>query len=151
MMISTKGRYALRVMIDMAEHLFRSLKENDSEGVWKGEALHVQSFMDHIQDYVAANGNSLRGFLKYWEDENPSISSPSSGESVRVMTIHKSKGLAFPYVIIPFVENIKLFRGDDSWCVPDLKGTDLEGVAEGVYDVSLSASSASTPALRTAA
>lgn len=131
-------------LIDMAEHLFRSLKENDAEGVWKGEALHVQSFMDHIQDYVAANGNSLRGFLKYWEDENPSISSPSSGESVRVMTIHKSKGLDFPYVIIPFAENINLYKVGNYWCVPELDKTPFEGVADGVYDVTLSKSSEKT-------
>ena len=136
-----KGHISL---IDMAESIFRSLVAGEHAGDWSKEALHVQTFMDNLQDYVASNGNALRGFLKWWEGENPSISSPSAGESVRVMTIHKSKGLAFPYVIIPFVENIKLFKGDASWCSPALEGTELEGVAEGVYDVSLSSSSAST-------
>ncbi len=131
-------------LIDMAEALFRELKNNDSEELWRGEAQHVQSFMDHVQDYVSSNGNSLRGFLKHWEEENPSISSPSSGESVRVMTIHKSKGLDFPYVILPFVENITLYKASNYWCVPDLEKTPLEGVAEGVYDVTLSKSSENT-------
>ena len=129
---------------DMAESLLRSLKAGDSEELWKGEILHIQSFMDHLQDYVSSNGNSLRGFLKYWEDENPSVSSPASGESVRVMTIHKSKGLAFPYVIIPFAESISLYKPGSYWCVPDLVGTGLSGVADGVYDVSLSKSSEAT-------
>ena len=136
-----KGHISLT---DMAESIFRGLVSGGQAGEWSKEALHVQTFMDNLQDYVASNGNALRGFLKWWEGENPSISSPSTGESVRVMTIHKSKGLAFPYVIIPFVENIKLFKGDDSWCSPSLEGTELEGVAEGVYDVTLSSSSAST-------
>ena len=131
-------------LVDMAEGLLRSLKESDAEQVWKGEILHIQSFMDSLQDYVSINGNSLRGFLKYWDGENPSICSPSSGESVRIMTIHKSKGLAFPYVIIPFVENIILYKPDSHWCSPDLEGTPLEGLAEGVYDVSLSSESART-------
>ena len=131
-------------LIDMAEALFRELKKKDADGVWKGEALHIQSFMDHIQDYVSMNGNSLRGFLKYWEEENPSISSPSSGESVRVMTIHKSKGLDFPYVIIPFAENINLYKAGSYWCVPQLEGTPLHGVADGVYDVTLSKASEDT-------
>ena len=129
---------------DMAEHLLRGLKKSDAEGRWKGESLHIQSFMDHLQDYVNSNGNSLRGFLKYWEGENPSISSPSSGDSVRVMTIHKSKGLAFPYVIIPYAENISMYKPGSMWCVPDLDGTPLSGVADGVYDVCLSRSSEST-------
>ena len=131
-------------LVDMAEHLLRSLKENDEDGLWKGEILHIQSFMDHLQDFVSSNGNSLRAFLKYWEEENPSVSSPASGESVRVMTVHKSKGLAFPYVIIPFAENINLYKPGNYWCVPSLEGTDLAGVADGVYDVSLSKSSEMT-------
>ena len=131
-------------LVDMAESLLRSLKAADTDGAFAGEVLHVQSFMDCLQDYVAANGNSLRGFLKFWEEQNPSISSPSAGESVRVMTIHKSKGLDFPYVIIPYAENINLFKAGSYWCSPDLSGTRLEGVAEGVYDVLLSRASEST-------
>lgn len=131
-------------LVDMVEALFRELKTKDAEGLWKGEALHLQSFMDHVQEYVSMNGNSLRGFLKYWDGENPSICSPSSGESVRVMTIHKSKGLDFPYVIIPFAENINLFKAGSYWCVPELEGTPLDGVADGVYDVTLSKASEDT-------
>ena len=131
-------------LTDMAEYVIREMKKNDSDEVFAGEVLHIQSFMDHLQEFVASNGNNLRGFLKYWEEEDPSISSPSSGESVRVMTIHKSKGLDFPYVIIPYAENISLFKADSRWCAPELSGTPLEGVAEGVYDVVLSRSSEST-------
>ena len=131
-------------LVDMAETLFRSIRRYDVDEVWKGEVLHIQSFMDHLQDYVSANGNSLRGFLKYWDEKNPSISSPSSGDSVRVMTIHKSKGLDFPYVIIPFVENVNLFKASGSWCYPALEGTSLSALAEGVYDVTLSKSSEHT-------
>ena len=131
-------------LTDVAESLFRSICEGDKDQVWKGELLHVQSFMDYLQDYVASDGNNLRGFLRYWAEKDPSISSPSSGDSVRIMTIHKSKGLDFPYVILPFAENITLYKADKHWCAPDMKGTPLEDVAEGVYDVTLSSSSAST-------
>ena len=131
-------------LVDMVEALFRELKTKDADGLWKGEALHIQSFMDHVQEYVSMNGNSLRGFLKYWDGENPSICSPSSGESVRVMTIHKSKGLDFPYVIIPFAENINLYKAGSYWCVPELEGTPLDGVADGVYDVTLAKASEDT-------
>ena len=131
-------------LIDMVEWFIRNLKENDSDKVWKGEIPHIQSFVDHVRDYAVSNGNNLRGFLKYWEGESPSISSPSSGDSIRIMTIHKSKGLDFPYVIIPFIENITLYKAGNYWCSPDLAGTSLEGVAEGVYDVCLSGSSEDT-------
>ena len=131
-------------LVDLAEALIRSLKLSGEDGFRRGEVLHIQSFMDCLQDYVTVYGNNLRGFLKHWEEADPSIASPSSGDSVRVMTVHKSKGLDFPYVIVPFVENITLFKPDSAWCSPDLSGTLLEGVADGVYDVHLSGSSEST-------
>lgn len=131
-------------LVDMAENLLRKIKAVDKDGVWMGEVLHIQSFMDHVLEYVSSNGNSLRGFLRYWDDENPSISSHSSGNSVRVMTIHKSKGLDFPYVIIPFAESICLYKADNHWCIPELMGTELEAVGEGVYDVTLSQASETT-------
>lgn len=140
--VAVPARY--NSLIDMAEAIVRELKKGDREDIIGGEVLYLQSFMDCLQDYVSSNGNNLRGFLKHWESEDPSISSPSSGDSVRVMTIHKSKGLDFPYVIIPFAENIRLFKADSRWCSPDLAGTPLEGVAEGVYDVLLSQASEST-------
>ncbi len=125
-------------LTDMVEALFRELAGNDPEGIWRGEALHIQSFMDHVQDYVSINGNNLRGFLKYWAGEDPSISSPSSGNSVRVITVHKAKGLDFQYVILPFAEDVLMYKAGKQWCVPDLAGSPLDGVAEGVYDVTLS-------------
>ena len=131
-------------LTDMAEAIIRSLKENDEDNILAGEVLHVQTFMDSLQDYVNSDGNNLRGFLKYWEQQDPSISSPSSGDSVRIMTIHKSKGLDFPYVIFPYAEKISLYKKNNSWCYPDLKDTPLEGVAEGIYDVLLSKTSEHT-------
>ena len=131
-------------LVDMAEDIIRSLKKNEDDGFREGESVYVQSFMDCLQEYVSSNGNSLRGFLKHWEGIKPSISSPSSGNSVKVMTIHKSKGLDFPYVIIPFAEDIKIYKHGKSWCAPDLSGTELEGIAEGVYDVVLSEKSENT-------
>ena len=131
-------------LIDMAESLLRSLKKADTSGAWKGEALHVQTFMDCLLDYVSSNGNNLRGFLKYWDTHDPSVCSSPTGDSVRVMTIHKSKGLDFPYVILPFAENLTLYKSNQHWCVPDLAGTQLEEHAVGVYDVNLSSSAANT-------
>ena len=131
-------------LTDLAESLLRRLKETDGEGLWKREVLHIQSFFDFLQDYVSSDGNDLRGFLRYFEEKDPPICSPSSGNSVRIMTIHKSKGLDFKYVILPFAENICFYKQSQYWSVPDLKGTRLEGIAEGVYDVNLSSSASQT-------
>ena len=109
-------------LTDLAEALLRDIKAGDPE-TFAAEIPYVQSFMDFLQDWVATGGNNLDGFLKAWKDANPKIASPQRGNSVRVMTIHKSKGLEFPFVIVPFAENIDLYKANPYWCEPQLKGT----------------------------
>ncbi len=121
---------------DLCEQLLRILKDRDPE-LFESETQYVQALMDFVQDYVAVNGNAIDGFLKAWQEADPKISSPSDPESVRVMTIHKSKGLEFQHVIFPFAEEIGLFRSEKHWTRPSVEGTELEGIADGVYNVSL--------------
>ena len=132
-----------RSLVDLCEDLIRKLKGVDPDS-FGSEVLYVQSFMDYVQDYVSSEGNDLHGFLKAWADADPNISSPSVSDAVRIMTVHKSKGLDFPYVIFPYAENITLYKSGNHWCAPELAGTDLEGKAEGLYDVRLSSGSVST-------
>ena len=121
---------------DLCEQLLRILKDRNPE-LFESETQYVQSLMDFVQDYAAVNGNSIDGFLKAWQEADPKINSPSDPESVRVMTIHKSKGLEFQHVIFPFAEEIGLFRSEEHWTRPSVEGTELEGVADGVYNVRL--------------
>ena len=130
-------------LIDLCEDLLRKLK-NYKEDIFDSEVLYIQSFMDRLRDYVEMNGNSLHAFLKDWEGNKDNISSPKVGDAVRIMTIHKSKGLDFRYVIVPYVEGVGLAKTAKKWCKPDVSGTALEGVASGVYDVTLSGKSEQT-------
>lgn len=130
-------------IVDLCEDLLRKLRNYDPQA-FDAEVLYIQSFMDVLREFVEKEGNSLHGFLKEWPGNKQSISSPSSGDAVRIMTIHKSKGLDFPYVIVPFMENVGLSRPERKWCRPDVSGTSLEGIAEGIYDVNLSSKSKDT-------
>ncbi len=121
---------------DLCEQFLRILKSRDPE-LFESETQYVQALMDFVQDYVAVNGNAIDGFLKAWREADPKISSPSDPESVRVMTIHKSKGLEFQHVVFPFAEEIGLFRSEKHWTRPSVEGTELEGITDGVYNVSL--------------
>lgn len=130
-------------LIDLCEDLLRKLR-NYKEDVFESEVLYIQSFMDRLRDYVELNGNSLHAFLKDWEGNRDNISSPKVGDAVRIMTIHKSKGLDFRYVIVPYLEGVGLVKPEKKWCKPDVSQTALEGVASGVYDVTLSGKSEHT-------
>ena len=66
--------------------------------------LFIQFFLDFVFTYVREYDNNLFAFLKYWnENENKeTIVTPAATDAVQIMTIHKSKGLAFNNVFIPF-------------------------------------------------
>ncbi len=102
-------------LVDLCEYFLRALLERYPQDA-AGEVLHIQSFMDNLQDWVSVNGNSLAAFLKYWKDAEVKISSPPVSDSIRVMTIHKSKGLEFPYVIFPFAEKVNMYKASTVWC-----------------------------------
>ena len=123
-------------LTDLAEGLLRDLRDADPS-TFEAEIPYIQSFMDYLRDWVSTGGNNLSAFLKAWEEAEPKISSPASGDSVRVMTVHKSKGLEFPFVIFPFAEKVTLYKASSYWRKPQLEGTALEGKAEGFYHVSL--------------
>lgn len=85
------------------------------------ETAFLIAFQDLVVEFCAqaASGGTVREFLHYWDEKKDNLSIPSSDsdEAVRVMTIHKAKGLEAPCVIIPFanwkMKNIK--SGEVRW------------------------------------
>ena len=138
------GKISFHSLPDLCEQLLRLLQKNEDPEIMKDETLYIQSFMDYVQDHVASNGNSLDAFLKAWDEADPKVSSPSDVNAVRVMTIHKAKGLEFPYVIFPYSEKVTLFKAHSSWTVPSVDGTPLQDIGNTAFDVTLSSGSAST-------
>jgi ATP-dependent exoDNAse (exonuclease V) beta subunit len=67
---------------------------------------YVQYFLDIVLERDVHNQAGISDFLNYWDKnaEKFSIPSPEGNNAVRIMTIHKSKGLEFPVVIMPFAE-----------------------------------------------
>ncbi len=67
---------------------------------------YVQYFLDIVLERDIRNQAGVADFLDFWDKsaDKFSIPSPEGTNAVRVMTIHKSKGLEFPVVIMPFAE-----------------------------------------------
>ncbi len=129
---------------DLAEGILRSLRESDPV-LFQADIPYIQSFMDYLQDWVSTGGNNLGAFLRHWEQADPKIASPRSGNSVRIMTVHKAKGLEFPYVIFPFAEKVGLYKEAERWCSPDLENTPLKGTSpEDAFYVTLGKSAGRT-------
>lgn len=114
-------------------------------------------FQDQVLEFVRKEHHSLSDFLSWWEEKGASLSivTPEGLDAIRVMTIHKAKGLEFPVVIYPYAhERLKLTH-QQAWVdIPDegiskwlpfayidvsssLQGTFLESVYEQEHDQSM--------------
>jgi ATP-dependent exoDNAse (exonuclease V) beta subunit len=72
----------------------------------QGGNAYVQYFLDLVLERDVKNQAGISDFLEYWDKNSQkfSIPSPETSNAVRIMTIHKSKGLEFPVVIFPFAD-----------------------------------------------
>jgi ATP-dependent exoDNAse (exonuclease V) beta subunit len=88
-------------------------------GKRQGELIYLQAFQDLVLEFYNREKNDLGAFLEWWEDNRHKKSVQIAGEvnAAQILTIHKSKGLQFKYVIIPFCSwNLD----HDAWQAPNL-------------------------------
>lgn len=83
----------------------------------------ITQFLDFLFEFCANNGPTVSGFVNYFDDESQRVSvNTGRDNAINVISIHKSKGLEFPVVIIPFgswkdketaVDDFDWIEGDD--------------------------------------
>ncbi|NNK12266.1 MAG: UvrD-helicase domain-containing protein, partial [Flavobacteriaceae bacterium] len=83
---------------------------------------YISSLLDEVLEVELQRDSGFSSFLSVWEKNKSkwSIPAPENMDAVQLMTIHKAKGLEFPFVIFPFANsNIYEDRGTNLW-VPAL-------------------------------
>ncbi|MCC7159124.1 MAG: UvrD-helicase domain-containing protein, partial [Ignavibacteria bacterium] len=65
---------------------------------------YLLRFLDVLKKYSDENNSDVYGFVKWWEENKSdnTIVVPEEEDAIRVMTIHKAKGLQAPVVFIPY-------------------------------------------------
>ncbi|PCE63054.1 UvrD-helicase domain-containing protein [Sediminicola luteus] len=83
-------------------------------GIDQKTDAHVFYLLDELLSLQEKNRADLFSFLNHWESKKDSlaIAAPES-DAVRIMTVHKSKGLEFPVVLFPFA-NERLYAEIDA-------------------------------------
>jgi len=117
--VSLLQREEIRCMplSELCGYLYRFFQLDEIEG----QSAYLFSFYDSLSKYLDANPGDIPHFLRYWEDNLADLSIPAGSglAGVRAMTIHKSKGLQFHTVIIPYCDwDLNPKNGSTVWCGP---------------------------------
>ncbi len=126
-------------LYELTEALFDLLKE----ATLSTDTVYIQAFLDLINDYSARKTADLNGFLAWWNEvkDKKSLFSPENQDAIQLMTIHKSKGLQFGAVVVPFA-NWPFEPGANRnilWCKPESELFDDIGVVPVYYSNKLNA------------
>ncbi len=98
----------------------------------QSEAAFLAALLDMVLEFSEGNTADIASFLQWWDKKGKfrSISSPEETDAVNIMTVHKSKGLEFRCVIVPYskqtVMPISALQREWLWVRPDL--SEAEGL-----------------------
>ena len=114
---STIDSLAHLPLYELCEQAIREMNVtfNDSE------SLFINSFLDLVLEYGKGENAHIAAFIKWWEKKGvkKSVPAPEGQDAIRVMTIHKAKGLGIPIVVLPFFELPLDYGGYNApilWC-----------------------------------
>jgi ATP-dependent exoDNAse (exonuclease V) beta subunit len=86
-------------------------------GLNKTPNVYLKFFLDHIFAF-GQHHSSPADLLHWWENKGQGLSIivPDGVDAINIMTIHKSKGLQFPVVILPYADLFIKRTGIKHWC-----------------------------------
>lgn len=82
-------------------HVFQLFERTDRKS-------YLFRFLDVVLNYSLKESNHLQDFLKFWDEKKDSsalsVKSPAEQDAITITTVHRSKGLEYPVVIIPYAQ-----------------------------------------------
>jgi len=85
-------------LYESVEYIIESFRLNVTSNAY------LQFFLDEVLQFSLKKNTDTTSFIEFWTEKKDSLSIyvPEEKDAVRIMTIHKSKGLEFPIVICPY-------------------------------------------------
>jgi len=90
----------------------------------KQDIPYLQAFQDLVLNFSRSKASDIHSFIEWWNEKGyqQTLKISESQDAIRIITIHKSKGLEFKAVIIPFCNweiDHKSQPANILWCKPD--------------------------------
>ena len=92
------------------------------------ELAYLQAFVDQISVFERNHASELTSFLEWWDENGERFTIPISDsiDAINVLTIHKSKGLEFTHVFVPFFDwSVHPHSSPEMapllWCKPEIE------------------------------
>lgn len=106
-------------LFELFQRLIRFFRLPECESHGAGQSAYIYYFLDQVLIFLEDNASKISDFIDYWDNTlSQKNISADIADAVRIMTIHKSKGLERHTVLIPFC-NWTLdsdMPGDIMWC-----------------------------------
>jgi ATP-dependent exoDNAse (exonuclease V) beta subunit len=89
-------------LMDLLEALVELLGFNEA----LEERAYLSGLKESVYDFVGKNRADLGSFLEWWDQHGHkrTVKLPETHNAIRILTIHKSKGLQFKVVLVPFLD-----------------------------------------------
>lgn len=93
------SHYSLYELIEKTISIFELNK-------FQNEIPFIRSFQEHVSGFIQSQNADMAIFLNFWKEKSGSLSVQLSDikDAVQILTVHKSKGLAFKIVIVPYLD-----------------------------------------------
>ncbi len=110
------------------------IREFIPERTRMSESPFLAALQDMVLEFCEGHTSDIASFLQWWDKKGRfrSISSPEETDAVNIMTVHKSKGLEFRCVIVPYskqtIKPKSSMQREWLWVKPDL--TEAVGIPQ---------------------
>ncbi len=90
-----------KTILDAVDYILIRLSNFDTDDIY------LSSFLEDVLEFSKSFAASIDSYLSHWEIQSARlrIATSETNESIKLMTIHKAKGLEFPVVILPFMDS----------------------------------------------
>ena len=100
-LVKERHRLLQTPLYELTEELYRILQLQ----CIVNEDNYLLTFFDRLLQFCTTTAGGIKDFIQHWDDDLKSSSIPSgSNNGIEAMTIHKSKGLEYHTVILPYCE-----------------------------------------------